>query len=701
MTMAKKTNLVIEKGSAHPLGATPDAEGVNFSIFSENASGVELCLFDRHDDLHPFMTVCLDPYVNRTFHFWHVYVRGLKHGTHYAYRIDGEYAPDKGHLFNRNKVAIDPYARGNTDCLFDRAEACNDGDNIRTSMRSVVIDVNRYDWEGDKSPVIPMKDSIIYEMHVRGFTRDVSSGVKHPGTFSGVIEKIPHLKSLGVTAVELLPVFEFDSSYPLRTGPDGSELVNYWGYSTVGFFAPESSYCSKPEFGEHLNEFRDMVKALHNAGIEIILDVVFNHTDEGNHQGPVISFKAIDNAVYYHLVDNDKRYYMDYTGCGNTVNCNHPIVEKFITDCLEFWVKDMHVDGFRFDEGSILSRGEDGKPLAHAPVIWNIELMDTFADTKLIAEAWDAAGVYQIGSFPGYRWAEWNGIYRDQVRRFVKGDGGIVGGVAAKISGSSDIYQHNRHTPVNSINFVTCHDGFTMIDLVSYNEKHNFANGEENRDGNDNNDSWNHGVEGETDDPAINELRKREIKNFAAILMLSQGVPMILSGDEFGHTQQGNNNTYCQDNRLNWIDWSLGEKNADLLSFFTGMIKLRKALPSLRRGTFFNGTIVNDRGLKDVDWHGCKLHAPGWNDPECRVLAFTLGGTGEAEPDLHVMLNMSMEELAFDIPPIRSRNWALYADTSLPSPQDIAEFGKEKKVNGSTYKVKAHSSVILISKKTR
>ena len=696
--MANRNTIVIEKGVAHPLGATPDAGGVNFSIFSENATGIELCLFDRHDDFHPFMTVKFDPEVNRTFHFWHVYVKGITPGTHYAYRVDGVYDPSAGHLFNRNKVVLDPYARGNTDELYIRGDACHDGDNVTSSMRSVVIDEKDYDWEDDKPLNIPMKDTVIYEMHVRGFTRDSSSGVKHPGTFRGVIEKIPYLKKLGVTAVELLPVFEFDAKQILKTMPDGTELINYWGYSTVGFFSPEGRYCCRPEDGKHLNEFRDMVKALHKAGIEVILDVVFNHTDEGNHNGPVICFKAIDNTVYYHLVDGDKKYYMDYTGCGNTVNCNHPIVEKFITDCLEFWVNVMHVDGFRFDEGSVLSRGEDGRPLAHAPVIWNLELMDTFANTKLIAEAWDAAGAYQIGSFPGYRWAEWNGRYRDTIRRFIKGDGGLVGEVASKLAGSNDIYQHSRHTPMNSINFITCHDGFTMKDLVSYNEKHNVANGEDNRDGNDNNDSWNHGVEGETDDPGINNFRTRDIKNFISVLMLSQGVPMILGGDEFGRTQQGNNNTYCQDNKLNWFDWQLPEKNHELLHFFTGMIHLRRTLSSLRRGRFFEGNTFNSRGMRDVEWHGCKLFAPGWNDPECRVMSFTIASFDENEPDVHVMFNMCMQDLDFEIPQIDCYKWLRFSDTSLPSPHDIAEIQKANVVVEKVYNVKSHTSVILVSK---
>jgi len=598
-----KAKVKVEPGRAHPLGATPDKDGVNFTLFSENATGVELLLFDEHDDHEPCMTIHMDPVENRTFHFWHVYVKGLKPGVHYAYRVDGPRDRRQGHRFNKNKVLLDPYAKGNTDALWSRADACHEEDNIKTSPRSVVIDAEDYDWEGDKPLALPMKDAVIYEMHVGGFTRSKTSKVDDPGTFKGVIEKIPYLKDLGVTAVELLPVFEFDSKDPLRVMEDGTELKNYWGYSTVGFFAPESSYCVKPHEGNHLNEFRDMVKALHKAGIEVILDVVYNHTDEGNHQGPVISFKGIDNSLYYFTVPGQREFYMDYTGCGNTVNCNHPVVEKFITDSLAFWVKDMHVDGFRFDEGSVLSRGEDGAPMKHAPVLWNIELMDAFADTKLITEAWDAGGLYQIGSFPGYRWAEWNGKFRDDVRKFVKGDPGLVGAIAAKISGSSDIYQHSRHSPLNSINFIACHDGFTMNDLVSYNYKHNEANGENSRDGNDDNMSWNCGAEGETDDEGIKYFRKQQIKNFAAILFLSQGVPMLLSGDEIGRTQNGNNNGYCQDNDLNWFDWDLAKENKDLFRFFKNLIAFRKKNSSLRKGRFFDGK-TNDQGLPEIEWHG-------------------------------------------------------------------------------------------------
>src|SRR3569833_2276582 len=435
----------VAQGDPHPLGALPDAGGVNFSLFAERATAVQLLLFDDHDSPQPIQVIDLDVNVIKTFHFWHVYVKGLKPGMHYAYRVDG-YTDlhGMGDRYNRNKVLIDPYARGNTNDLWDRGAACGTNDNLVTSMRSVVIDTKGYDWEGDKPLNIPMSSSVIYEMHVGGFTKSKTSKVKNPGTYSGIDEKIPYLKELGVTAVELLPVFDFDEKEVLRLSPiDGTPLMNYWGYSTVSFFAPHSAFCVKPEEGAHLNEFRDMVQALHKAGIEVILDVVFNHTTEGNHDGPTINFKGIDNAVYYHLVSSDKQYYMDYSGCGNTVKANHPIVEKFIIDCLEYWVDEMHIDGFRFDEAVILARDENGAPTLHPPVIWNIELSETLARTKVIAEAWDAAGLYEIGFFPGYRWAEWNGKYRDAVRRFVKGVLGFFGVVARRIGGSADIFQRN------------------------------------------------------------------------------------------------------------------------------------------------------------------------------------------------------------------------------------------------------------------
>ncbi len=684
-----------DPGHPHPVGATPTPDGVNFSLFSENATGVELLLFKEHDDPQPSQTILLDPNVNKSFHFWHVHVQGLRPGAHYAYRVDGSADPSTGQRFNRNKVLIDPYARGNTNSVWKRADACGPADNVATSMRSVVIDPAPYNWQGDRPLGRPAQDSVIYEMHLAGFTKSPSSGVAHPGVFRGVIEKIPYLQELGVTAVELLPIFDFDETDVLRQ-VNGQPLHNFWGYSTLGFFAPQSAYCVNPQAGDHLDEFRDMVKALHKAGIEVILDVVFNHTDEGNHLGPVYCYKGIDNRVYYYLVPGDPQYYYDYTGCGNTFNCNHPIAQKLIVESLRYWVLQGHVDGFRFDEGSVLARDESGQPILHPPVVWQIELDETLMDSKVIAEAWDAAGLYQIGHFPGDRWAEWNGRYRDDIRRFVRGEPGVVGAVATRIAGSSDLYQADDRRPVNSINFITCHDGFTMNDLVSYDVKHNDANGEGNQDGINDNLSCNYGLEGVTDDAAIDQLRTQQVKNFATLLMLSRGVPMILAGDEVRRTQRGNNNAYCQDNELSWMDWSLAEKNADLLRFWKRIIAFRKRHAVLRQNRFY-GAAVNERGMPEVAWHGCRLNSPGWNDPEARVLAFTLAGFN-GDPDLHVMMNMYWEPLDFDIPPLMGRSWYVALDTAAASPQDIAEAGEELQYFGETYSVRGRSIVVLLSR---
>ena len=688
----------IEAGRSHPLGAAADASGVNFSIYAADASAVTLLLFDASDSPEPIETIALDPEVNRTFQFWHVYVRGAIPGLHYAYRVDGPRdLTGSGDRYNVNKVLIDPYARGVTKTLWNRARACDSGDNLDCSMRGAVIDIGSYDWEGDQPLNRPMSQTIIYEMHVGGFTKSPSSGVKNPATFAGVVEKIPYLQELGVTAVELMPIFAFDETDIGGAAPDGTPLSDYWGYNPLGFFSPHPNYCQSPADGSHIKDFRDMVKALHRAGIEVILDVVFNHTSEGNHLGPAISFKGLANDSYYHLVPSDKQYYMDYTGCGNTFDCNHPITEKLVRECLEFWVAEMHVDGFRFDEGSVLSRSSDGAPMAYPPVLWDIELSEKLADAKIIAEAWDAGGLYQVGSFPGgCRWSVWNGRYRDDIRRFVRGDGGLVGQVATRIAGSADLFQHFGQVPDNSINFITAHDGFTLNDLVCYNSKHNEANGEGNRDGSNDNESWNCGAEGETGNSAIEELRERQIKNFAAILLLSQGTPMMVAGDEIRRTQQGNNNAYCQDNGLSWFDWDLARRNQHVFRFFKEMIAFRSRHSVVRRPDFFTGE-ANERGILDLAWHGCKLHLPGWSDPGSSVLAFTMGGF-DGDDDLHAMLNMSGQDLDFDIPPVPGRQWRRAVDTSLPSPQDIAVAGDEIDVKpDDRYRVNAHSVVVLIS----
>ncbi|MGH8906549.1 MAG: glycogen debranching protein GlgX [Egibacteraceae bacterium] len=690
--------LEILPGTPQPLGANPDGGGVNFSIYAEDATCVELLLFSSYDAPQPERVITLDPDTHRGFHFWHVYVRGLAPGQIYAYRVDGRFDPSAGQRFNRNKVLIDPYSRGNVDIVWDRGSAVGPQDNVETSMRSVVIDCGPYDWEGDQPLNRPLNETVIYEMHVRGFTCSPTSGCAHPGKFCAVIEKIPYLQELGVTAVELMPVFDFDETEVLRHGPDGQELRNFWGYDPYSFFAPQLWYCVDPGKGRHLDEFRDMVKALHKAGIEVILDVVYNHTSEGDHRGPTVNFRGLANRSYYLLSGGDQQYYMNYSGAGNAVNANHPLSVKLIVESLMYWVTECHVDGFRFDLGSVLSRGPDGSILPMPPVVWYIELNDVLADTKVIAEAWDAGGLYQVGHFPGERWSEWNGRYRDDIRRFVKGDPGLVDAVATRLAGSADLYQEAGRRPTNSINFVTAHDGFTLNDLVTYNWKHNEANGEGNRDGANDNNSWNCGAEGETDDPETENLRQRQIKNFAAILLLSQGVPMILSGDECRRTQFGNNNTYCQDNPIGWFDWQLVDKNAEMLRFFRSMIAFRKRHAVLRRRSFFNGE-VNERGLPDITWHGSSLYAPGWDDPDGQALAFTLGAP-DAGPDLHVILNMFSLGLDFEFPQVPGRQWFKAVDTALPSPNDVSEPESETPIEGDTCHAYGHSVVVLLSKPT-
>jgi isoamylase len=690
----------VEPGAMHPLGAVPDEHGVNFALFSEHATSVELLLFAEYNDTDPVLVVPLDPLKNHTFFFWHVYVRGTRPGMHYAYRLDGpQDIHQTGNRFNKNKIIIDPYAWGITTALWDRTAAVGPQDNLHCSMRAAIIDTTGYDWEGDQPLKRSLNETIIYEVHVGGLTRSPSAGCRYPGTFAGVVEKIPYLKELGVTAVELLPIFAFDEQGVSGVNPvTGQPLKDYWGYNPVCHFAPHTGYCVSPREGSHIRDFRDMVKALHKVGIEVILDVVFNHTGEGNHLGPTISFKGLDNSIYYYLVADDKQYYFDYTGTGNTFNCNHPITDKLISECLKFWVEEMHVDGFRFDEATILSRGPDGQRMTYPPVLWHISLDEELADTKVIAEAWDAGGLYEVGNFPGERWSEWNGHYRDDIRRFVRGDTGLVSAVATRIAGSADLYEGNGRAPTCSINFITCHDGFTLYDLVSYNEKHNEDNGQNNQDGIDNNLSWNCGAEGPTDDTSINALRQRQIKNFAAILLLSRGVPMVLGGDEFGRTQRGNNNTYCQDNEISWFDWQLLEQNQQLFRFFKNMIAFRKCHPNLQRQYFFTGQ-PDEQGQKDIDWHGCKLFAPGWNDPNSAVLAFTIWGQGR-DDDLHVMLNMEGEDLHFDVPPsTNGRSWYKVIDTAAQSPQDIMEPGNAAAFSGSSCNVVKHSVVVLVASK--
>ena len=689
----------VSEGEPYPLGATVMPGGVNFSLFSQHASSVELLLFHRFDDDQPSQTIRLHPHLNRTFHYWHVFVEGIVEGQIYAYRVDGIWDPPQGLRFNREKVLIDPYSKGVVyGKNWSRSMAIHMYDNTKSAMKSLVVDSTRYSWEGVRAPGYGLSESVIYEMHVRGFTKNPSSGTKYPGTYDAIIEKIPYLKELGITTVELLPIHEFDYSETSFINPEtGKRLTNFWGYNTICFFAPHRRYyLADWENMEYLTGFRDLVKALHRAGIEIILDVVFNHTCEGDDTGPTICFRGIENSVYYMLREQDRSRYSDYSGCGNTVNCNHPLVRRMILDSLRYWVDVMHVDGFRFDLASILSRDEDGNPMKSPPLLWEIESDPVLQKTKIIAEAWDAAGLYQVGRFPGERWAEWNGKYRDDVRRFVRGDAGLVGDLAARMSGSADLYQHLGREPYQSINFITCHDGFTMNDLVSYDEKHNLANGEGNRDGTNANWSWNHGVEGPSSDPQIENLRRKQIKNMAAILMLSQGTPMILAGDEMRRTQRGNNNAYCQDNDTSWLDWRLLEKEAEIFRFFKGMIRFRKAHPVLRRSDYFWGE-TDARGWPEITWHGIHLNQPDWS-ADSHSLAFTLSGMGR-DNDIHVIVNMWTGSLTFEIPnPGRSLKWYRSVDTALRSPLDIIEPGSEPRIDAATYAASPRSVVVLISK---
>ncbi|MDH6116724.1 isoamylase [Kitasatospora sp. GAS204A] len=686
----------VTAGHPQPLGATVDETGVNFSIFSERATRVDLLLFDSYHALAPARVITLDPENNHSYHFWHCHVTGLREGQVYAYRMDGpQQVKESGARFNHRKVLLDPYSRANINILWDRARAVGHEDNCAYAMRSMVVDLDCYDWEGDEPLRRPLAETVIYEMHVGGLTSSPTARVTHPGTFTGVVEKIPYLKELGVTAVELLPVFDFDERQVLRVGPHGTPLRNYWGYDPFGFFAPHSDYCSDPCGCKHIEEFRDMVKALHKAGIEVILDVVFNHTSEGNEHGPTISFRGQANEVYYHLWPQDRRHYMDFTGCGNAVNANHPAVAKFIIECLEYWVTEHHVDGFRFDLASELSRGAEGYEMETPPVLWGIELSGILSETKIIAEPWDGGGLYQVGRFPGKRWAQWNGPFRDDIRRFVRGDAGLVGTVATRIGGSRDLFSRQGELPTNSVNFITCHDGFTMNDLVSYHGKHNHANGEANTDGSHENFSWNCGVEGASDADEIERLRVRQIKNLTAILMLSRGVPMILAGDEFRNSQGGNNNAYCQDNEISWLDWEQAEKETEVQDFFRSMIALRKRHATLRRPQFFSGR-HNEREVPEVSWHGTRLEQPGWEDTDARVLSFTLGGF-DGDPDLHVILNMYHLGLDFELPQIAGHQWHRTVDTARGADADVLAPGAEEPVTGHLFHAHGRSVVVLVA----
>jgi glycogen operon protein len=670
-------------GKHIPPGAHADADGVNFSIFCRDATAAELRLYEHADSPEPFQVVRLDPEANRTFFFWHVYVEDLPPGTHYTWRVAGP-----GRSLDTSNELLDPWARATSDARWNR-RATIAGETTGKSLRAIVT-APAEKPAGRAPSGRDLTDAVIYEVHVGGFTRHPSSGVRHRGTFAGLIEKIPYLQELGVTHIEFLPVMAFDEQ-DVAAGAAARRLKNYWGYSPYGFFAPHPRYCVDPARAPQ--EFRDCVHALHDAGLGVLLDVVFNHTAEAGANGPTINFKALANDLFYHHEANDPARYRDYTGCGNTINCNHPLVTNFILDCLEYWAEDLGVDGFRFDLASVFARGDDGAPMTNPPLTWGIEFSRALVTRPVIAEAWDAAGLYHVGAFPGMRWAEWNGRYRDVVRRFVRGDPGLLGEVATRLAGSQDLYA--SRTPLQGVNYVTCHDGFTLYDLVSYNAKHNEANGEDNRDGNNDNLSWNGGAEGETDDGAILALRERRAKNFMTVLFLSQGVPMMLAGDEVLRSQRGNNNAYCQDNELSWFDWSLIGARGSMLRYTRELIAMRKRHPSLRRPRFLTGRPAPGAALPDIVWHGERLHHPPWHDGTARLLAFTLAGTSAGEKPLHVILNMSDEPRTVGVPQIEGCQWRLALDTALPSPQDIVTPERQNVAARTEYVAQSHSVVVL------
>ena len=648
------SRLRVIPGRPYPAGVSVYEEGARFTVFSRHATRVWLALFEHTADAEPAWEYEYDAERHRVGDIWSIFVYGVHEGALYKYRMDGPYDPEAGHRFNRESLLLDPVGKA-------FVGAPQDG-----TMKSVVVH-DEMDWAEDRRLKTPMSETVIYETHVRGFTRHASSGSAHPGTYRGLVEKIPYLKKLGVTAVELLPVQEFgEQSLGRCSLATGKELVNYWGYSNIGFYAPAGRYACSAERLEHLEEFREMVRALHEAGIEVILDVVFNHTAEGDDRGPTLCFKGIDNSIYY-ILNEDGGYY-NYSGCGNTVNCNHPHVRDFILECLRHWVAVMHIDGFRFDLASILGRDEQGNVLENPPLIRRIAEDPVLRDCKIIAEAWDAGGAYQVGSFgSGARWAEWNGKYRDDVRRYWRGDVDMRPSLASRIMGSADLYHGSGRSPAHSINFVTCHDGFTLRDLVSYKHKHNLANGENNRDGSNHDFSHNYGAEGETEDPKINAVRRCMQKNFIATLFLSLGTPMLLGGDELGRTQRGNNNAYCQDNAISWYDWGLLEAYADLHRFTTEAIQFRRENPALMRTGYFEPGAMTETGTPEVEWLDEGGGPIDWDAPEgqlaCRIDASVNGGT-----DLLLIFNPGTREFDWELP---AGKWAVRIDTAAQSPHDI------------------------------
>jgi isoamylase len=694
----------VREGRPTPLGAHRFSDGVNFTLFSRHATRVRLEFYDAPEDGTPSRSIDLEAPRHRTGDIWHVWVQGVPAGQLYAYRVDGPYRPREGHRFNPHKLLLDPCATaiarpgkwdfgpargydpsGDPPDLFPSTT-----DDAATMPKSIFLH-EHFDWEGDSPPRHSPSEIVIYETHVRGCTMDPSSGVSRPGTYHGLTERIPYFKDLGITTLELMPVQEFNEDDRLRVNPlTGEKLTNYWGYDPVAFFAPKASYSSHSAKGQQKLEFKEMVKAFHRADIAVILDVVMNHTAEGSELGPTICLRGIDNSIFYLLDEHNPRFYKDYTGVGNTLNANHPVVCDFIMDVLRYWAMEMHVDGFRFDLASVLGRDEHGRLLSNPPLLERIAEDPILRDIKIIAEAWDEGGAYQVGSFSERRWAEWNGRFRDDVRRFWLGEPGMIGRFATRLCGSSDLYERSGKGPVASINFITSHDGFTLNDLVSYKQKHNEENGEYNRDGTDTNDSDNYGVEGPSTDPSIESIRNRQIKNFLATLFLSRGIPMLLGGDEFRRTQRGNNNAYCQDNEMSWYDWRLLETHREIHRFTRGMISFRRAHPVLRRPAFYTDS--------DIQWFNTQGTPPSWQDPQQQSLACLIFGQGE--PDLYLMFNASKHEESFRLPQAPNGNaWRLAVDTYRAAPGDYLEAGEESPLQSQDrYRVGPRSSVVLLAR---
>lgn len=665
MTTPTKYQLSSSQGFPMPYGVTPRSQGHNFAIFAPEATSVTLLLYwnGNFDSPHE---IIFDRKINRTGGVWHIKVEGLPPAFHYNYKICGINNRQQGRLFDPNAQLIDPYAK-----FIAGFENWGSDKNQNPQKGYGYYEKVEFDWEGDTPLNIPFNESIIYELHVRGFTNHSSSQVTRPGTFFGLSEKIDYLKDLGITAIELMPINEFDETdCPFINPVTKQPLMNSWGYSSINFFSVKSSFASNSVGFGAIQEFREMVKAFHKAGIEVIIDVVFNHTAERDHNGFTINFKGIANNVYYLL--DDQGEFKNYSGCGNTMNCNHPVVRKMIVDALRYWVVQIHVDGFRFDLASILTRDEQGHVMLHPPLPEAIAKDPILMETKIIAEPWDAAGLYQVGSFPASkRWAEWNGKYRDVIRMFCAGNPGLTGEVASRITGSEDLYKHSGRNPYHSINFITAHDGFTMMDQVSYAAKHNIQNGENGRDGCNDNFSTNFGFEGPTDNLLIKQNRLKQIRNMAAILLLSQGTPMILAGDEFGRTQNGNNNAWCQDNETFWINWDLLTKNQSLYRFWQKLIQFRQTHPILRREHFFTGDINPASGIADISWHNTKANDPKFHSP-VRSLAFLIDGKdGEEIIDvtIYVVMNFYDQALKFELPSINtSKRWGYVLSTADPDP---------------------------------